>query len=106
MTSWIYLGESLLIIRCILAAKQENKNIVGEAQLAFHYLDQSVVGTPARTEERRGRCSSNTFAQNASCWKAKAVGNVGRLYAKYAMNPYPEAISVVELSSFQIGGVT
>ncbi len=84
-----------------LAAKQENKNIVGEAQLAFRYLDQCAVGITGTN----GKTTVTLLVEHvlkASGRKAKAVGNVGLALCDYAMHPDPEEILVVELSSFQL----
>lgn len=82
-------------------AKQENKKIVGEAQLAFTYLDQCALGITGTN----GKTTVTLLVEHvlrASGRKAKAVGNVGLALCEYALSPDPEEILVVELSSFQL----
>ncbi len=84
-----------------LAAKQKNKKIVGEAQLAFLYLDQKAVGITGTN----GKTTVTLMVEHVlqkSGRKAKAVGNVGLALCDYAMSPDREEILVVELSSFQL----
>ncbi len=82
-------------------AQRENKKIMGEAQLAFMYLDQCALGITGTN----GKTTATLLVEHilkSSGRKAKAVGNVGLALCEYALAPDPDEILVVELSSFQL----
>jgi UDP-N-acetylmuramoylalanine--D-glutamate ligase len=75
--------------------------VIGEIELAMRYLDQPMLGITGTN----GKTTTTKLVEhvlNATGRKAKALGNVGQSLAEYAINPSPDEILVLELSSYQL----
>ena len=75
--------------------------IIGEAELAFRYLNQKCVGITGTN----GKTTVTLLAEhvlNASGIKAKALGNVGEPLTNYVLQKDPQEVIVAELSSYQL----
>ena len=82
-------------------ALQSGIEIIGEAELAFRYLNQKCVGITGTN----GKTTVTLLAEhvlNASGIKAKALGNVGEPLTKYVLQNDPEEVVVAEISSYQL----
>lgn len=75
--------------------------MIGEAQLAFSYLHQKVIGITGTN----GKTTVTLLTEHVLKYaghKAKALGNVGVPFCSYVMDANPEEIIVAELSSYQL----
>ena len=83
------------------AALKSGIEIIGEAELAFRYMQQKAVAITGTN----GKTTVTLLVEhilNASGHKAKALGNVGQPLTAYFLNPDPDEIVVAELSSYQL----
>lgn len=81
--------------------KALNKEMIGEVELAFRFIDQPVIGITG-TNGKTTVTLLVTHILNHARIKAYALGNVGVPLAKELTTLPSDAILVVELSSFQI----
>lgn len=82
-------------------ALKENVEIIGEAELAFRHISNRCIGITG-TNGKTTTVLLVAHLLNKAGIKAKALGNVGVGLSSYLLNPDPEEILVVELSSFQL----
>ena len=80
---------------------QAKGKVIGEAELAFQTLKNRMIGITG-TNGKTTVTLLVTHLLNACGIKSRAVGNVGLSLAGYAVDPDPEEVLVVELSSFQL----
>lgn len=84
------------------SALKEGVPIMGEIELGLSHVNQKVLGITG-TNGKTTVTLLVAHVLNASGLKAVALGNVGTpLTAEILQNPDPDAIFVVELSSYQI----
>jgi UDP-N-acetylmuramoylalanine--D-glutamate ligase len=84
-----------------MEAKKRGIEILDEAELAFRHLNQKSIAITGTN----GKTTVTLLVEhllNSSGFKARALGNVGTPLAAYALQPDPEEILVVELSSYQL----
>ncbi len=75
--------------------------VIGEAELAFQNLKQRAVAITGTN----GKTTVTLLVEhifNAAGVKALSLGNVGNPLTLYLLNPDPDAVLVVELSSYQL----
>ncbi|MBP9841289.1 MAG: UDP-N-acetylmuramoyl-L-alanine--D-glutamate ligase [Simkaniaceae bacterium] len=75
--------------------------IIGEMELGMRYVQNrclAITGTNGKTTATM----LTAHVLNATGTKAKAVGNIGIPLCSYLLDPDPEEVLVVEVSSFQI----
>lgn len=80
----------------ILGIKTES-----EIEFALQFLDNRAVGITG-TNGKTTTTYLIAHILNCANMKAKAVGNVGFALSEYAINPDPEEILIIELSSYQL----
>jgi len=86
----------------IQKAKRMGIEMVGEIELALRYLpNRRVVGVTG-SNGKTTTVLLTAHLLNGAGKKAVALGNVGAALSGYALNPDPEEILIVELSSFQL----
>jgi UDP-N-acetylmuramoylalanine--D-glutamate ligase len=79
----------------------QGAEIIGEMELGMRYVQNrclAITGTNGKTTATM----LTTHVLNETGTKARAVGNIGIPLCAYLMNPDPEEVLVVEVSSFQI----
>lgn len=84
-----------------LYARQNGAEIIGEAELAFRYMQNRAVGVTG-TNGKTTTVLLIEHVLNTFGIKAKALGNIGHALCDYMCEPDPKEIAVVELSSFQL----
>lgn len=75
--------------------------VIGEIELAFRYLKNrciAITGTNGKTTTTL----LTTHVLNQMGIAARALGNVGSSLSGYLIDPHPEEILIIELSSFQL----
>lgn len=85
----------------VLKAKKEGVEVIGEIEWAFRYIKNRCIGVTG-TNGKTTTTLLTVHVLNEMGMKARAVGNVGFSLSSYLMDPDPEEILVVELSSFQL----
>ncbi len=86
----------------IQKAKISGIELLGEIELALHYLPNRCVLGVTGTNGKTTTVLLTAHILNAFGIKAAAVGNVGAALSGYALSPDKDEILVVELSSFQL----
>ena len=82
-------------------ALSQGSLVMGEVELGFQYSKQKAVAITGTN----GKTTVTELIEHALRFcgkKAKAIGNVGFAVTEYFLNPDPEEILVVELSSYQL----
>lgn len=82
-------------------AKRRCIEVIGEAELALRHLKNRCIAITGTN----GKTTTTLFLVHLlkrSNKKARALGNIGETLSGYAMDPDPEEILVIELSSFQL----
>ena len=77
------------------------KEIIGEMELGMRYVQNrclAITGTNGKTTATM----LTAHVLNQTGTKARAVGNIGLPLCSYLLDPDPEEVLVVEVSSFQI----
>jgi len=82
-------------------AKALGIEVIGEMELALRWTKNRSVGVTG-SNGKTTTALLTAHVLNASGVKARAVGNVGVALSSYLLNPDPEEILIVELSSFQL----
>lgn len=80
---------------------QKGSRVMGEVDFALQYLQQKAVAITGTNGKTTVTLLVEHVLKEAGL-KARAVGNVGASLAEYCLNPDPEEILVVELSSYQL----
>jgi UDP-N-acetylmuramoylalanine--D-glutamate ligase len=80
----------------LVRARKCGIGIVGEVEFAFRFIKNRCIGVTGSNGK------TTTCQLIAHALKARAVGNIGAAISEYAVNPDPDEILVVELSSFQL----
>lgn len=83
-------------------AKTARLETLGEIELAFRYLPNKLVLGVTGSNGKTTTVLLTAHILNAAGKKAVALGNVGAALSGYALNPDPDEILVIELSSFQL----
>jgi len=79
--------------------------VIGEAELALRSLSQRAVAITGTNGKTTVTLLVEHILKTAGI-KARSLGNIGEPLAAYAMQPDPEEVLVVELSSYQIETLT
>jgi UDP-N-acetylmuramoylalanine--D-glutamate ligase len=82
-------------------AKERGIEVIGEIELAFRHFQNRCFGVTGSN----GKTTTTLLAAhllNRAGKKARALGNVGVGLSGYLLNPDPQEILIVELSSFQL----
>jgi UDP-N-acetylmuramoylalanine--D-glutamate ligase len=82
-------------------ALSEGKKVIGEMELGMQCSKQkaiAITGTNGKTTVT----SLIAHILNASGIPARALGNIGTAISSYFLDPHPEEVLVVEVSSFQL----
>lgn len=85
----------------VIAAKKQNIEVIGEAEFALRHIRNRCIGITGSN----GKTTTTlliTHVLNSCGLPARALGNVGVGLSNYLLNPNPDEILVVELSSFQL----
>ena len=82
-------------------ALERGVEIIGEAELAFRHLTQRAIAITGTNGKTTVTLLTEHILKSAGL-QAKALGNVGNPLTLYLVNPEPNAILVVELSSYQL----
>ena len=85
----------------VQSAQAREIEVIGEIELAFRHIGNRCVGVTG-TNGKTTTVLLATHLLNRAGKKARALGNVGVGLSSYLLNPDPEEILVVELSSFQL----
>lgn len=75
--------------------------VIGEIELGFRNLSNPCFGVTGSN----GKTTTVTLIEhilNRSGFRARALGNVGSSLCSYLLNPVPQEILIIELSSFQL----
>lgn len=84
-----------------IRAKELNKRIIGEFELASNYTTNLVVAVTG-TNGKTTTCSLIDYALNKSGYSSTLVGNVGIPFSSKILESKAEDIFVAEVSSFQL----
>lgn len=82
-------------------AVERGIEVIGEAEFAFRHLKNRAIGITGTNGKTTTTLMIQHLLERAGK-KAVALGNIGRSLSSYALNPNPEDLLVVELSSFQL----
>ncbi len=85
----------------MLKAKEKNIPIWSEIELAYHYTKGKIIGITGTN----GKTTTTTLVgeiMKAYFEEVYVVGNIGNCYSDQALNTTEEAVTVIELSSFQL----
>lgn len=85
----------------VIAAQKQNIEVIGEVEFAFRHIRNRCIGITGSN----GKTTTTlliTHVLNKAGIPACALGNVGVGLSKYLINPNPEEVLVIELSSFQL----
>ncbi|MBM3184390.1 MAG: UDP-N-acetylmuramoyl-L-alanine--D-glutamate ligase, partial [Chlamydiae bacterium] len=88
------------------SVQKQNIETIGEIELAFRYLPNRHILGVTGSNGKTTTVLLTAHILNTLGKKAKALGNVGAALSGYAVNPDPEEILVIELSSFQMESLT
>ena len=84
-----------------IRAKELNKRIIGEFELASNYTTNLVIAVTG-TNGKTTTCSLIDYALNKSGYSSTLVGNVGIPFSSKILESEAEDIFVAEVSSFQL----
>ena len=84
-----------------IRAKELNKRIIGEFELASNYTTNLVIAVTG-TNGKTTTCSLIDYALNKSGYSSTLVGNVGIPFSSKILESKAEDIFVAEVSSFQL----
>ena len=82
-------------------ANKMGVEVVSEIEFAFGFIQNRSVGITG-TNGKTTTTYLIEYILNGAKIKAKAVGNVGFALSSYVLNPDPEEILIIELSSYQL----
>lgn len=85
----------------VVAAQKQKIEVIGEVEFAFRHIQNRCIGITGSN----GKTTTTlliTHILNRAGIPARALGNVGFGLSKYLLNPNPNEVLVVELSSFQL----
>lgn len=85
----------------VVAAKKQKIEVLGEAELAFRYLDQFTIGITGTN----GKTTVTSLIHHVLTYhgrRARALGNIGDSLSEYVLDKDLKDILVVELSSYQL----
>ncbi|MDD3173689.1 MAG: UDP-N-acetylmuramoyl-L-alanine--D-glutamate ligase [Herbinix sp.] len=85
----------------ILKIKEKNIPIWGEIELAYRYTKGKIIGITGTN----GKTTTTTLVgeiMKAYFNEVNVVGNIGNSYSDHALNTSEDAVTVIELSSFQL----
>lgn len=82
-------------------ALESGVEVIGEAELAFRHLRQRMIAITGTNGKTTVTLLTEHILKSAGI-QAKALGNVGNPLTLYLVNPEPNAVLVVELSSYQL----
>ena len=85
----------------IQRAMGQGIEVMGEVELAFRSLSNRCIGITG-SNGKTTTTLLTTHLLNCAGKKARALGNVGVGLSGYLLNPDPEEILIIELSSFQL----
>lgn len=85
----------------VLEAQNKGIEVLGEIELAFRYLKNRCIGITG-TNGKTTVTMLIDHVLRVMGKKSVALGNIGKTLSSYALDPDPEDILVVELSSFQL----
>ena len=75
--------------------------IIGEAEFALRHIDNRCIGVTG-TNGKTTTVFLITHILSSVGIEARALGNIGKSLSSYLLDPHPEEILIVELSSFQL----
>jgi len=87
--------------RLVQKAAANGIEIVGEAEFALKHLCNRCIGVTG-TNGKTTTVLLIAHILNAAGIQSKAVGNVGTSLSSYLIDPNPEEILIIELSSYQL----
>jgi UDP-N-acetylmuramoylalanine--D-glutamate ligase len=85
----------------MLKAKEKNIPVWSEIELAYHYTKGKIIGITGTN----GKTTTTTLVgeiMKSYFKEVYVVGNIGNCYSDQALNTTEEAVTVIELSSFQL----
>lgn len=85
----------------VRSAKEKKIEVIGEVELAFRYMSNRCIGITG-SNGKTTTVLLTAHVLNKAGIKARALGNVGIGLSSYLLDPDPQEILVVELSSFQL----